>query len=178
MASNMLFIGDSITHGSDWSAKIDFAHVENIAVPGYSTDDVLEQLGTVNLNDYQVVFLLIGTNDFGNIELGRTGEDVGKRVIEVIDQIIKGSSNTQIVVNSILPRDLRFTERIQIANSHFSSFSHERITHLDCWGALASENYLRPEFLLQDGFDVHLNEAGYDAWASVLVPVLKRSLIQ
>lgn len=178
MNSKILFIGDSITHGSDWSANIDFAQVENIAVPGYSTDDVLEQLSTVDLNGFQVISLLIGTNDFGNIELDRTGEDVGKRVIGVIDQIIKGSENTRIVVNSILPRDLCFTERIQAANKIISTYSHDRVSHLDCWGALASENYLCPEFLLEDGFDVHLNEAGYDAWASVLVPVLKRSLIQ
>jgi lysophospholipase L1-like esterase len=177
MTSKILFIGDSITHGTNWSTKIDFAQVENIAVPGYSTEDVIEQLGTVDLNSYQVVSLLVGTNDFGNIELDRTGEDVGRRVCEVIDQIIKRSSETQIVVNSILPRDLRFTERIEIANRHISSYSHERIIYLDCWGALANENYLRPEFLLEDGFDVHLSESGYEAWAAILLPVLKHSLI-
>lgn len=177
MTSKILFIGDSITHGTNWPSKIDFAEVENIAVPGYSTDDVLEQLGTVDLSTFQIVSLLIGTNDFGNIELDRTGEDVGSRVCEVIDQIIKGSSGTKILVNSILPRDLRFTERIHTANKIISSHSHDRITYLDCWGALANENYLRPEFLLEDGFDVHLSEDGYEAWAAILLPVLKRSLI-
>lgn len=176
MTSRILCIGDSITHGTNWSTKIDFAEVENIAVPGYSTDDVLGQLRTVNLNNYQVISLLIGTNDFGNIELDRTGDDVGRRVLELINQIIKGSSETQIVVTSILPRDLRFTERIQIANNLISSYSHDRITYLDCWGVLANENYLRPEFLLKDGFDVHLNESGYVAWAELLLPELITAL--
>jgi lysophospholipase L1-like esterase len=177
MTAKILFVGDSITHGTNWSAEIDFAEVENIAVPGYSTDDVLQQLESIDLNSYQVISLLVGTNDFGNIALDRAGDDVGRRVSEVINQILNRSENSRIVVNSILPRDLRFTERIQSANKMISAYSHERVSYLDCWSALANENYLRPEFLLDDGFDVHLSDSGYQAWAAILLPVLKHSLI-
>jgi len=40
----ILFVGDSITHGTNWDEWIDFADTQNISVPGYSTDDVLNQL--------------------------------------------------------------------------------------------------------------------------------------
>lgn len=169
----ILFVGDSITHGTDWSKNIDFAEVRNIAVPGYSTDDVLVQLPEIVEIDPQIISLLIGTNDFGNVLLDRAGEEVGQRVNTIIQEITAALPEVKLVANSILPRGLAFTNRIRIANSAISELLNKQVTYLDVWPALSKDNFLNPMYLLEDGFDVHLNEDGYDAWAGQLIPVLK-----
>jgi len=177
MSPLILFVGDSITHGTDWASKIDFAEVKNIAVPGYLTDDVRAQLSEIKRINPKVISMLIGTNDFGNTEVDRTGADVGQRISEIIRSILDSSETIHIVSSSILPRDFRFADRIRTANRIISSVTHDRITYLDCWPALSHNENLRPEFLLTDGFDVHLNSAGYEAWSKVLVPTLKKRFV-
>jgi lysophospholipase L1-like esterase len=176
MNSKILFVGDSITHGTNWSDRIDFAEVENIAVPGFSTDDVSKQLFAIAESKVTTISLLIGTNDFGNPEINRSGEEVGNRVTAIIGEILNVRKDVEIVVNSILPRALVFTDRIEKANRLIASYFNDRVHFLDCWPTLSFGNELRPEFLLDDGFDVHLNETGYDAWARILIPALRQSL--
>ncbi len=171
--SRILFVGDSITHGTDWSKRIYFAEVNNIAVPGYSTDDITFQLTEIIKIKPQIISLLIGTNDFGNVLLDRTGEEVGQRVITNIEAITSALPDVKLVANSILPRGLAFTNRIRIANIAISELLNKQVTYLDVWPALSKDNFLNPMYLLEDGFDVHLNEDGYDAWAGQLIPVLK-----
>jgi lysophospholipase L1-like esterase len=174
MSDKVLFIGDSITHGTDWAKFINFAAVENIAVPGFLTDDVLAQMVQIREINPKVISMLIGTNDFGNIEIDRTGEDTGERVLQIINEILNELPEVKIVVSPILPRSAAFTQRIQTANKIVTSFIHERVSYLDTWQVLAEDDYLRPEFLLQDGFDAHLSDEGYLAWAGVLIPELNK----
>ncbi len=169
----ILFVGDSITHGNDWASQINFAEVENIAIPGFTTDDVEIQLDEISMHKPDAISLLIGTNDFGNILLNRSGEDVGKRVISIISAIKSELPKSKLVVNSILPRSLEFSERIHQANAVIESFNSVEFQYLNCWPALSENNFLNPIFLLQDGFDVHLSPLGYQAWSEVLIPALK-----
>jgi len=168
----VLMLGDSITHGTDWAERLPFFEVTNRAVPGYNTDDLIVQLAGIDLTSFDVISLLIGTNDFGDPRYDRAGDDLGQRVCAITAQMAASSGPAQLIVHSILPRSLHFSDRIHVANGIIKSSLPEAAIYLDCWPALSSENFLRPEFLLEDGFDVHLNEAGYNAWQSILEPVL------
>ena len=174
----ILFVGDSITHGTDWSRWIDFAPFENVAVPGFTTTDVENQLEQIVAINPSVISLLIGTNDFGDTTVNRTAEEVAARIDVIVSAILDRLPEVQILMSSILPRGAEFSDRITLANELISKFDYERYFHLDCWPALANGTELNSEFLLADGFDVHLNSAGYDAWASVLVPELRRLCLQ
>lgn len=169
----ILFVGDSITHGTNWSEWIDFSEVSNISIPGYLTDDVFLQLPEIAKLKPKVISLLIGTNDFGNPEVNRSGEEVGERVASIISRIISENNDVELVVNSILPRSFPFTERIKIANGIIAAAAGDRVKYLDCWPYLEDSDQLKDEYLLDDGFDAHLSEAGYAAWRSALLPVLK-----
>ena len=57
----ILFLGDSITHGTHWSRWLDFVPVQNEAVPGFTTDDVANQLQELGDLNPAVISLLIGT---------------------------------------------------------------------------------------------------------------------
>lgn len=170
----ILFVGDSITHGTDWSNWIDFSPFENVAVPGFTTTDVEDQLERIVAVNPSVITLLIGTNDFGDVTINRSAEEVVTRVDVIVSTLLDRLPKVQILVCSILPRGAEFSSRITLANEFISKFEHERFTYLDCWPALANGAELKSEFLLADGFDVHLNPAGYEAWASVLAPELRR----
>ena len=172
----VLFVGDSITHGTDWAKYIDFATVENIAVPGFTTDDVKAQIDLITKSAPDLISLKIGTNDFGNTALDRTGEDVGARVSAIVKEIHSNLPNTKLIVNSIAPRGKDFTERIQTANKIIQIACKSPIEYLDLWPALSVDNWLKPEYLLQDGFDGHLSDDGYAAWREVLFPRIKEAL--
>ena len=168
----ILFLGDSITHGTDWSRWIDFVPVQNEAVPGFTTDDVANQLQELGGLDPDVISLLIGTNDFGDVTVNRSAEDVASRIHALVSTILAQWPDARVLLCSILPRGSTFFERISVTNEIVSKIDHERLTFLDCWSVLSDGDKLKSEYLLADGFDVHLNSAGYESWASVLVPAL------
>ena len=165
-------LGDSITHGTDWAERLPFFEVTNRAIPGYNTDDLLDQLDNINFASFDLISLLIGTNDFGDPRFDRAGDDVGKRICDLSALMVRSCGPAQLIVNSILPRGLHFSDRIHTANTIIQASLPDTVIYLDCWPALSLANCLRPEFLLGDGFDVHLSEAGYDAWQSILEPVM------
>lgn len=170
----ILFVGDSITHGTDWSKWIKFAPVENVAVPGFTTTDVEDQLERIVAINPTIISLLIGTNDFGDPTVNRSAEEVAEKIDDIVSTLLDRLPEVQILMCSILPRGAEFSSRITLANEFISKLECERFTYLDCWPALANGAKLKSEFLLADGFDVHLNSAGYEAWASVLAPELRR----
>ena len=171
-------MGDSITHGTDWSQWIDFAPFENVAVPGFTTTDVENQLEQIVASNPLIISLLIGTNDFGDATINRSAEEVVARIDVIVTAILDRLPKVQILMSSILPRGSEFSDRITSANELISKFEHERFTYLDCWPILSNGTELNLEFLLADGFDVHLNSAGYEAWASILVPAMRRLYLQ
>lgn len=142
-------------------------------MPGYLTDDVFLQLPEIVQIKPKVISLLIGTNDLGKPELKRSGQEVGERVLSIISKIIEGDKDVELVVNSILPRSFPFTESIKSANEVIASAAGDRVRYLDCWPYLEESGQLKPEYLLEDGFDAHLSDQGYAAWRSALLPVLK-----
>jgi len=170
----ILFLGDSITHGTDWARWIDFVPVQNEAVPGFTTDDVAKQLQELGGLDPDIISLLIGTNDFGDLTVNRSAEDVASRIHALVSTILAQWSDARVLLCSILPRGSAFFERISVTNEIVSKIDHERLTFLDCWPILSDGDKLKSEYLLADGFDVHLNSAGYESWASVLVPALSK----
>jgi len=174
----ILFVGDSITHGTDWSKWIDFAPFENVAVLGFTTTDVENQLEQIVAINPSIISLLIGTNDFGDVTINRSAEEVVAQIDVIVSAILDRLPEVQILASSILPRGAKFFDRVTLTNGLISKFEYERFSYLDCWPALCNGSELNSEFLLADGFDVHLNSAGYDAWASVLVPELRSLCLQ
>ena len=179
----IVFAGDSITASGNWADVIDFAEVENFAVPGGSTDGLLAAIPQIVASKPDLISVLIGTNDFGNPEINREGADVGARVITIIDELKAKSPTARIILHSILPRgieasgvDLR--PRVIEANYYIKAHLPSDVEFVDLW----------PIFVAPDGFSLadkyvmadepvlklHLNEDGYREWITVLLPRLQR----
>jgi lysophospholipase L1-like esterase len=66
-------------------------------------------------------------------------------------------------------------EKMQAANAMIAGFcrANEGFTYIDVWPFLLADNgEPRLELLIED--KLHLNEAGYDAWANAIAPLLQQ----
>ena len=60
------FLGDSITAGGEWDSWFPGRDARNFGVPGDTTANVLDRLDDCIQTRPSHIYLLIGTNDFGN----------------------------------------------------------------------------------------------------------------
>jgi len=179
----IVFAGDSITASGNWAGAIDFAEVVNFAVPGGSTDGLLEAIPEITKSNPDVVSILIGTNDFGNPLLNRAGVDVGVRVLEIVQQFKEQLPNAKLVLHTILPRgveasgvDLR--PRVIEANQFIKLNKPNDIEFIDLWPLFVAPDglSLADNFIMSDEpeLKLHINENGYREWITVLLPTLQR----
>ena len=179
----IVFAGDSITASGNWEKVIDFADVENFAVPGGSTDGLLAVIPEIVASSPDVISVLIGTNDFGNPEINREGADVGARVIAIVNEFKAQASSAQIILHSILPRGVEATgvdlrPRVIAANDFIKANLPAGIEFIDLWPIFVAPDgiSLADQFVMTDEpiLRLHVNENGYREWITVLLPKLQR----
>jgi lysophospholipase L1-like esterase len=169
----VVFAGDSITASAKWDATIPGGQAVNVAVPGYTTADLRMQIPSICALAPDVLVLLIGTNDLGGLD--RDPDDIADDITAMIEQLEQDLPAARLVVNSIMPRDPCWTRSITLINARLASLTtRHRIDYVDTWAALASADHagLDPRYLLDDGFDVHINHLGYAAWQHVLIAAI------
>ncbi|ROQ41247.1 lysophospholipase L1-like esterase [Frondihabitans sp. PhB188] len=169
MGEKLVFLGDSLTEGGDWAARFPNDEVVNLGVGGDTTMDVLARIDDVVAADPDSIVLLIGTNDFAS---KRSVEQVVRNIETILVDLRRLLPGVRLLLQSIAPRDVEYSARIQDANRHLRQFAATvRAQYLDLWPALAVGDALDPDFT-EDG--LHLTTAGYDAWVSELEPGLER----
>lgn len=174
----VVFVGDSITASADWSAWLPGLEAINRGVPGDTTADLAASIPDVVAVRPDLLSILIGTNDFGGLD--RPAEQVAADVVSLVQEFRRVLPETRIILQSIMPRDPCWTRAILSVNSVLSTASTGMgVVYLDTWPALADAAGagLDPAYLLDDGFDVHLNHSGYEAWLRVLEPVILEQVV-
>ena len=179
----IVFAGDSITASGNWAEVIDFAEVENFAVPGGSTDGLLAGIPQIVASKPDLISVLIGTNDFGNPEINREGADVGARVLAIIAELKKQLPNAKIILHTILPRGLEASgvdlrPRVIEANKYITEHAPHDIEFIDLWPIFVAPDglSLADKYVMSDEpiLKLHLNDEGYREWITVLLPSLQR----
>ena len=131
-----------------------------------------------------VISILIGTNDFGNVILNRSAIDVGDRIIAIVERLSKFLPDTKIYLHTLLPRgvedsgvDLR--PRIKELNKLIKSNAPKNIELIDLWPIFVGEDDLSlAEDFLVEGESIlrlHLNKKGYSKWQEILLPKLRQA---
>jgi lysophospholipase L1-like esterase len=170
---DIIFLGNSITAGVDWMELLGRADVRNRGISGDISFGVLERLHEVTEGKPARVFILIGINDISRNIPDSVILDNYKRMIRRIRQ---ASPATKIFFQTLMPVNNQFTQ----FKNHYNKDEHiQRVN--DGMKKLAAEEKiflidLHPHFLdaekkldkkyTMDG--LHLNEAGYRHWASIL----------
>lgn len=165
-----VFVGDSLTEGGRWQEWFPEVEAVNLGVGGDTTEGLIERIDEVSLEDPDTVVLLIGTNDVAN---RRAVEHVVRNIETILVSIRQALPDARILVQSVLPRGREYAEFVKEINRHVWQFAATvRAHYLDLWPVMAEEDgELNPAYT-EDR--LHLNEEGYQAWLSELVPALER----
>jgi len=179
----IVFAGDSITASGNWAEAINFAEVENFAVPGGSTDGLLDAIPEIVGSNPDLISILIGTNDFGNPEINRDGTDVGARVIAIVNEFKVQAPSAKLLLHTILPRGVEATgvdlrPRVIAANDFIKANLPTDIEFIDLWPLFVAPDglSLADQYVMADEpiLKLHINESGYREWITVLLPKLQR----
>ncbi|WP_378146750.1 SGNH/GDSL hydrolase family protein [Cnuibacter sp. UC19_7] len=166
----IVFAGDSITEGGRWQEWFPDVEAVNLGRGGDTTEGLIERLDEVTALDPDTVVLLIGTNDVAN---RRAVEQVVRNIETILVMLRQALPDARILVQSVLPRGAEYAEFLKEINRHVWQFAATVKAHyLDLWPVMALEDGRLNEAYTDDG--LHLNEAGYEAWLSELVPGVER----
>lgn len=171
----IIFLGNSITEGGNWKKLLKDSSVINRGVSGDITFGVLNRLDEVIKRKPSKLFLLIGINDLAK---GIPDEVVMQNIFTIVYRLRTGSPKTQIYVQSILPTNstipnpplpehINKGEHILVVNSQLKKYSEKlKFTYVDLYPKfLNAEGQLDTQY---SGDGLHLNDAGYKQWVSVL----------
>lgn len=170
---DVIFLGNSITAGTDWNELLQMKEARNRGISGDITFGVLERLDEVIEGQPKKVFILIGIND---ISRNIPDSIIITNYRKMIERIQSGSPRTKIYMQTLLPVNNTFTQ----FKNHYNKDQH--ITFINNAIKQFAQQYgiviidLNPRFqdaqgkldknLTQDG--LHLNAEGYNRWAALL----------
>ena len=175
---DFIFLGNSITAGTEWNELLGTNNVRNRGISGDITFGVLERLDEVTAGRPAKVFVLIGIND-----ISRNVPD--SVILENYQKIIRGiktaSPETRIYFQTLLPVNNEFTQ----FKNHYNKDEHilyvneglkkmaadENITCIDLYTPFLDAGKKLDKQYTMDG--LHLTSAGYKKWAEILKSYLK-----
>ncbi|SDJ25926.1 Lysophospholipase L1 [Pedobacter sp. ok626] len=169
---DFVFLGNSITAGTDWAKLLGLPNAKNRGISGDITFGVLERLDQVISGKPSKVFVLIGIND---VSRNIPDSIILRNYKNIISRIKSGSKKTKIYFYTLLPVNSSFNkfknhygkdEHILWLNSEIRKLADKKVTIIDLYPEfLDSENHLKAN-LTHDG--LHLKPEGYQVWAEVL----------
>ena len=170
---DIVFLGNSITAGTDWNELLGMKWARNRGISGDITFGVLQRLDEVIEGKPKKVFILIGIND-----ISRNIPDslIISNYKKMVSRIQAGSPKTKVYLQTLMPVNNTFTqfknhynkdEHIAAINTALKRLASEHnVTLIDLHPHfMDNEGKMRKEFT-QDG--LHLNAAGYQHWATLL----------
>lgn len=172
--NEIIFLGNSITEGTNWKALFPEVNAVNRGISGDVTDGILNRLAEVTSSQPKKIFLLIGTNDLAR---GKTIDEVVENTAKILEEIIKDSPDTKIYLQSILPVNPLVGEKfsghkskqkeIILVNKKLRKIAKKLdIKYLNLHKSFSNkQRYLKPEYTY-DG--LHLSKEGYNHWAKLL----------
>jgi len=171
--SDIVFLGNSITAGTDWMELLGNTYVRNRGISGDITFGVLERLKEVTEGHPAKVFVLIGIND-----ISRNIPDavILQNYRRIIEGIKAASPSTKIYFQTLMPVNNEFTQH----KNHYNKDQHILFVNEQLKKLAAEEHItlidLYPHFLDASGKldkrytldGLHPNAEGYKVWANIL----------
>lgn len=167
---SIVFLGDSITDGGEWSELFGNAACLNRGISGDRSDWMLERIDAVAAGRPRKIFMMIGINDLAQ---GRTPDQIASAVRQIVARVRELSPRTRIYIQSVLPVNGKSFDSFRGHYAHAAEIpatnallktlcQEEQVTWIDLYTAMADdEGNLRAEYT-NDG--LHLLGAGYVVW--------------
>lgn len=172
---DIIFIGNSITDGGEWSELFDDLKLKNRGISGDNSAGVLHRIEEVAKRKPARVFLMIGVNDLAR---NVAGDSVVKNILLIAAYLKQQTPSTKLFVQSILPVNDAFgkfgghtnkgvlvkqvNEKLRQQSAAYS------FTYIDVHTLFADESGKLRKELTNDG--LHLNGKGYLHWKHAIYP--------
>jgi lysophospholipase L1-like esterase len=179
---DMVFIGNSITHSWEntgktvWDEYYARRNSVNMGFGGDRTQHVLWRLDHGELDGIRpkLAVLMIGTNNAWDGDPQQTADGIEEICLNIREKL----PDTRILLLAIFPRGEKSDEKRKVneaANSLIRDLADGEMIHfLDL-----NDHFLKKDGSLKNLYQpdqVHLNEAGYRAWAEAMEPVIVKLL--
>lgn len=166
--AKIVMLGDSITEGVDWNELTSDSAFLNRGISGDTTFGILKRIDQVVKAEPQVVFIMIGVNDFGcKISV----ETVFCNYVKILNTLT--SEKITVVVQSTIYSNSKYTsvnEKIKKLNEKLKRYCSEVNTiFLDLNSVLSANDCLRDEYTY-DG--IHLHASAYVIWKDLIEDLL------
>ncbi|TFB94743.1 GDSL-type esterase/lipase family protein [Cryobacterium sp. HLT2-28] len=169
MSQTVVFVGDGLTVAGRWNEWLPEYEVQNLAVSGYTTDEVVASLPKVVATAPDAVVLQVGTNDLG---WRRSDEYIVRNLETIIVELRKHLPGARILVVSVPPRERDYSHLLRSINRHLRQFAPtQHAQFLDLWPSMAEPDGELAIALTTDR--LHLSDEGYAAWVAELKPALE-----
>ncbi|MGE9267146.1 MAG: sulfatase/phosphatase domain-containing protein [Verrucomicrobiales bacterium] len=177
----LLFIGDSITHGFEgkgkavWKKYYEPRKALNLGIGGDRTQHVIWRLNHGNLrgqNSAKVAVVMIGTNNVHSNEPAETADGIER----ILSTLRARCPKTKVLLLGVFPRgaskdDPKRQRNVEV-NQLISKFADgERFHYLDISDKFLDEDGNLPKDVMPDL--LHPNEKGYQIWAEAIESKLK-----
>ena len=176
--NDIVFLGNSITNGGEWSEIFENQNVKNRGISGDICVGVYDRMDIITKGHPAKIFLLIGINDIGR---GATTDSIVEGISKIIDKIQYQSPKTKIYLQSILPLNDSFGmfdghtkhwKEIKPLNKRLENLAKfKQVTYIDLYSEFVTlgSDKLNPEYT-NDG--LHLMGKGYMKWAEIVSPYI------
>jgi lysophospholipase L1-like esterase len=172
-SSDIVFLGNSITAGTDWNELLQLSTARNRGISGDITYGVLERLDDVISGKPSKIFILIGIND---ISKNIPDDTILNNYPKIVDRIQAGSPETSIYFQTLLPVNASFEkfknhygkdQHILYVNEGIKKLTNQKnIQLIDLYPHFLDNNNRLKAELTHDG--LHLRIEGYQVWAEIL----------
>lgn len=173
--TDILFLGNSITDGAEWSELFSNARIRNRGISGDITAGVIHRLAYLAEGHPAKVFLLIGINDLAR---GTSPDSVVKNILLIADYLRQQTPATRLYIQSLLPVNDSFgkfgthtnkgREVLAVNRALSNAAGGHHYTYLDLY-----DSFCDPTGRLQSAFTndgLHLTGEGYLLWKHLLYP--------
>ncbi len=170
----IVFLGNSITAGCEWSELFNNPKILNRGIPGDHCDGMLERLDEVLRHRPSKIFLMAGINDLAFLPPSK----VWPKYERLVEAILTKSPSTTLYLQSVLPVNNIVSptavdnDDVQALNEKIKQFAQAKnLIFIDLYGAMKDLDGNLDAAFTQDG--VHLNGAAYLKWKAVINGELK-----
>jgi lysophospholipase L1-like esterase len=181
-ASDIIFLGNSITDGAEWSEIFENTLVKNRGISGDVSAGIINRLDEVLTVPPAKIFLLIGINDLArNISI----DSLWSNYKYIINEIKSRSNYTKVYIQSILPvtdlynkfsghtsKNNLIVQFNSLLNNHQKEYGY---TFIDLYSKFCDRNGKLNSTLTNDG--LHLKGEGYVLWKHLLFPYVNNEEI-
>ncbi|HEX4877459.1 MAG TPA: family 20 glycosylhydrolase, partial [Chitinophagaceae bacterium] len=174
---DILFIGNSITDGAEWSELFADLRIKNRGISGDMSAGVLKRLDEVVKRKPAKVFLMIGINDLAR---GISADSVVKNILLATAWLKQESPSTQCYVQSILPVSDHFSKFsghtsktdavLKVNNSLSRAAATGHFTFVNLYPSFCNSAGKLDEKYTNDG--LHLTGEGYILWKHLVYPYM------